>query len=56
MNLLKPILIFASLLSYLILTGCLTKQTTTTSSGALIEEKYVIKRPVKKFIQNVEVE
>jgi len=55
MNLLKPILIFASLLSYLILTGCITKQT-TTSNGAFVEEKYVIKRPVKNFIKNVEVE
>jgi hypothetical protein len=55
MNLLKPILIITFLLSYLTLTGCITKQT-TTSNGAFVEEKYVIKRPVKNLIQNLEVE
>lgn len=55
MNLLKQMLIVTSLLSYLLLTGCVTKQT-TTQNGAFVEEKYVIKRPVKNFIQNVEVE
>jgi len=36
--------------------GCVTKQTTTNSQGVVTDEKYIIKRPVKKFINNVEFE
>jgi len=36
--------------------GCVYKQTTTNSQGAVTDEKYIIKRPVKNFIKNVEVE
>ncbi|MDF1712138.1 MAG: hypothetical protein P1U90_07850 [Akkermansiaceae bacterium] len=32
--------------------GCVTKRTTT--SGGHVEKKYVVKRPVKNFIKNVE--
>lgn len=55
MNLLQQTLIITSLLSYLFLTGCIMKQT-TTSNGAITDQKYIIKRPVKNFIDNVEVE
>ena len=37
------------------LTSCLTKRT-TTSGGRVVEENYVIKRPVKNMINNLEVE
>lgn len=37
------------------LTSCVTKQT-TTRGGVVVDEKYVVKRPVKKFIDTVEVE
>ncbi|NWK55900.1 hypothetical protein HW115_09775 [Verrucomicrobiaceae bacterium N1E253] len=35
--------------------SCVVKQT-TTRDGAVVDEKYIIKRPVKKFIQNAEFE
>lgn len=35
--------------------GCVTKRT-VTERGHTVEEKYVVKRPVKKFINNVEFE
>ena len=35
--------------------GCLMKRTTTDWKGQT-QEKYVIKRPVKKIITNLEVE
>ena len=38
------------------LSGCVTKQTKTDSRGIIREEKYIIKRPVKNFIENVEFE
>jgi len=57
MSIIKQSIFFALLLSMVSLTGCITKQTTTSASnGAVIDEKYVIKRPVKNFIQTVEFE
>lgn len=35
--------------------GCVTKRTVSTG-GRTVEEKYVVKRPVKRFIKNVEFE
>ena len=40
----------------LVMCGCVTKQTTYDRSGAIEEEKYVIKRPLKKFVETVEFE
>jgi hypothetical protein len=37
------------------ISGCVTKRT-VTERGHTVEEKYVVKRPVKKFINNVEFE
>lgn len=37
------------------LASCVTKQT-TRRAGVVVDEKYVVKRPVKKFIETVEVE
>jgi hypothetical protein len=36
-------------------TSCITKQT-QRKGNVIVDEKYVIKRPVKKFFQTVEVE
>lgn len=36
-------------------TSCITKQT-KRQGNVVIEEKYVVKRPVKKFFETVEVE
>ena len=55
MNFIKNTILIAFLVSMAGLTSCVTKQTTTVN-GQFVEEKYVIKRPVKNFIQNVEVE
>jgi hypothetical protein len=55
MSLLKLSIFFSFLLSMLTLTSCITKQV-TTSNGAVVDEKYIIKRPVKKFIETVEFE
>jgi len=55
MSIIKQSVLFALLLSMITLTGCVTKQT-TTANGVVIDEKYVVKRPVKKFIQTVEFE
>ena len=35
--------------------GCVTKRT-VSHGGRTVEEKYVVKRPVKRFINNVEFE
>ena len=40
----------------LFLSGCLVKQTKTDPMGDVIEEKYIIKRPVKEVIENIEFE
>ena len=40
----------------LFVSGCLMKQTTRDSRGVITEEKYIIKRPVKNVIKNLEVE
>lgn len=50
----KPILILA--LATMILSGCVMKQSKVDSRGRVTDEKYIIKRPVKNFIENVEVE
>ncbi len=36
-------------------TSCITKQT-KRKGNVVVEEKYVVKRPVKKFFETVEVE
>lgn len=50
-RLLAPGLILVALAT----SGCVTKRT-VTKGGQTVEEKYVVKRPVKKFINNVEFE
>jgi hypothetical protein len=42
-------------LTALFLTGCIMKRTVTDEKG-VTKEKYIIKRPVKEFIKNVESE
>ncbi|MFC4992558.1 hypothetical protein [Rubritalea tangerina] len=37
------------------LASCVTKQT-TRKGDVVVDEKYVVKRPVKKFFETVEVE
>ena len=49
--LLLPALVLVALAT----TGCVTKRT-VTKGGQPVEEKYVVKRPVKNFINNVEFE
>jgi hypothetical protein len=56
MSTLARLFIMASALIALSLSGCVMKQTTRDSQGRITDEKYIIKRPVKNFIQNVEVE
>ena len=36
--------------------GCVTQQTKYDSQGRVIEDKIVIERPIKKFIEKVEFE
>jgi hypothetical protein len=38
------------------LSGCVMKETKTDRRGVVTEEKYVIKRPVKEALENMEVE
>ncbi len=38
------------------LCGCVTQQTTYDRQGNVTDEKYIIHRPIKNFIENVEVE
>jgi uncharacterized protein YcfL len=44
------------ILATLLLSGCLVKQTVTNSQGVVIQDKYIIKRPVKEALKNMEVE
>jgi len=44
------------MLAALSVCGCVTKRTVYDQNGVITDEKYIIKRPVKNFIQNVEVE
>lgn len=44
------------MLGALFLSGCLMKRTTTDHRGLVTEEKYIIKRPVKDALNNMEVE
>ena len=48
-------IIFAVLIA-LFLSGCLMKRTTINSQGVVTDEKYIIKRPVKEAIKNIEFE
>lgn len=50
----KPLVLLTFLFA-LLSSSCITKQT-TTSDGAVVDEKYIVKRPLKKFIQTVEFE
>lgn len=52
---LKSLILIAALAPLTLLSSCVIKQT-TTREGAVVDEKYIIKRPVKNFIENVEVE
>jgi hypothetical protein len=36
-------------------TSCITKQT-KRKGNVIVDEKYIVKRPVKKFIETVELE
>ena len=55
MNLLKPSILFCFFFS-IAFTSCVTKRTTTNANGSVVDEGYVVKRPVKKFIKTVEFE
>lgn len=55
MKLLKKSVFMVLLVSIGTLTSCITKQT-TTANGAVVDEKYVVKRPIKKFVETVEFE
>ena len=51
-----PRIIFAGVLVLTVVgSGCVTKRT-VSHSGRTVEEKYVVKRPVKRFLNNVEFE
>ena len=39
-----------------VFSGCVYKQETINAQGVIIDEKYIIKRPVKDFIKKVEFE
>ena len=49
----KPIILVLIILAF---SGCIYKQTKYDSKGYVIEEKYVVERPVKDFIENVKFE
>ena len=36
--------------------GCVTRRTTRDSQGIVTEDKFIIKRPIKNFVNNVEME
>ena len=48
-------IIFIVLIS-IILSGCIMRGTTTNSRGVVTGDKYIIKRPVKDFVEKVEFE
>jgi hypothetical protein len=48
-------IIFVVLIS-IILSGCIMRETTTNSRGVVTDDKYIIKRPVKDFVEKVEFE
>ena len=51
-----PKTIFAGVLVMTVVgSGCITKRT-VSHGGRTVEEKYVVKRPVKRFLNNVEFE
>ena len=52
----KIIIILVTAVVALSLSGCLYKKEKINSRGQVTEEKYIIKRPVKDFIENVEFE
>jgi hypothetical protein len=52
-SMMKPIILILVTLS---LVGCITRKTTRDSQGIVIEDKYIIKRPIKTFVNNVEME
>jgi hypothetical protein len=52
-SMMKPILLILVTLSFV---GCVTRKTTRDSEGIVTEDKYIIKRPIKNFIKNVEME
>jgi len=52
-SMMKPIILILATLS---LVGCITRQTTRDSQGIVTDDKFIIKRPIKNFINNVEME
>ena len=52
----KIIVISVTAVVALSLSGCIYKQEKINSRGQVTEEKYIIKRPVKDFIEKVEFE
>ena len=44
------------ILMTLVLSGCIMRETTTDSRGVVTDDKYIIKRPVKDFVEKVEFE
>ena len=55
MNFLKPVFLILALVPLLSLSSCLTKRT-VIENGRVVEEKNVIRRPVKEMIDNTEFE
>ena len=55
MSFFKPF-VFVSFFLALVCSSCVIKQTRTDSDGSVVDEKYIVKRPLKKFIKNVEFE
>lgn len=53
-----PRMVFCLLgiVTVLALPACVTKETVMDSRGNTLDEKYIIHRPVKKFVESVEVE
>ena len=52
-SMMKPIILILVTLSFV---GCITRRTTRDSQGIVTEDKYIIKRPIKTFVENVEME
>jgi hypothetical protein len=54
-DIMKTTAIIVMALAALFLTGCVMKRTVTDEKGGT-KEKYIIKRPLKEFIKDVESE
>ena len=53
---LGPLLLLALAPGLILVTGCVTKRKIYDSQGVLVDEQTIVKRPLKKFFKNVEME